>query len=172
MWIRVTLTLLHLWLRRKVWSRCTPVLQEPSNKQFKEFHDFSISCGLPLPSVLISARKLRRKCGKALKVEEKRVHVVVFTIPKLGTYLGSRVIKNFRSCKVYEHYGFWTEDGVKHIDAGCLNNEFLLSSEDTAFHLSLIRQCASLLNVGAVPFSTLPHHTIGNSTIQRKAILK
>ena len=43
---------------------------------------------------------------------------------------------------------------MKHIDAGCLNNEFLLSSEDTAFHLSLIRQCASLLNVGAVPFST------------------
>jgi len=43
---------------------------------------------------------------------------------------------------------------VKHIDAGCLNNEFLLSSEDTAFHLPLIRQCASLLNVGAVPFST------------------
>ena len=25
-----------------------PVLQEPANKQFKEFHDFSISCGLPL----------------------------------------------------------------------------------------------------------------------------
>jgi len=34
-----------------------PVLQEPSNKQFKEFHDFSISCGLPLASILISTRK-------------------------------------------------------------------------------------------------------------------
>ena len=43
---------------------------------------------------------------------------------------------------------------MKDIDAGCLNNEFLLSSEDTAIHLFLIRQCASLLNVGAVPFST------------------
>ena len=42
---------------------------------------------------------------------------------------------------------------MKHIDAGCLN-EFLLSSEDTAFHFSLIRRFASLLNVGTVPFST------------------
>ena len=46
-----------------------PILQEPANKQFKEFHDFSISCGLPLASVLISGRKSCRKCGKALKVE-------------------------------------------------------------------------------------------------------
>ena len=43
---------------------------------------------------------------------------------------------------------------MKHIDAGRLNNEFLLSSVDTEFHLCLIRQCASLLNVGAIPFST------------------
>ena len=35
-----------------------------------------------------------------------------------------------------------------------LEQRDLLSFEDTAFHLSLIRQCASLLNVGAVPFST------------------
>ena len=131
-----------------------PQLQEPANKQFKDFHDFSISCGLPLGSVLISDRKSCRKCGKALKVEEKRIHVVVIYHSELGTYLGSRIIKNCRACKIYEHYGFWTDDGVKHFDAKCLNNEFLLSSEDTAFHLSLIRQCASLLNVGAVPFST------------------
>ena len=44
-------------------------LQEPANKQFKDFHDFSISCGLPLASVLISDRKSCRKCGKALIVE-------------------------------------------------------------------------------------------------------
>ena len=46
-----------------------PTLQEPANKQFKEFHDFSISCGLPLASVLISGRKSCRKRGKALEVE-------------------------------------------------------------------------------------------------------
>ena len=46
-----------------------PILKEPANKQFKEFQDFSISCGLPLANVLISARKLSRKSGKALKVE-------------------------------------------------------------------------------------------------------
>ena len=34
------------------------------------------------------------------------------------------------------------------------SNEFLLSSEDTAFDMSLIRQCGNFLVVGAVPFST------------------
>ena len=130
-----------------------PAVQEPADKLFREFHDFSISCGQPLASLLISTRTSCRKCGKALKVEQKRVHVVVIYHSERGTYLGSRVTKNCRNCKVYEHYGFWTDDGVKHIDAGCLDKEFILSSEDTAFHLSLIRQCASLLNVGAVPFS-------------------
>lgn len=71
----------------------------------------------------------------------------------LNVGLGSRVIKNCKSCKVYEHYGFWTEHDIKHTDAGCLDNEFLLSSKDTTFHISLIRQCASLLNVEAVSFS-------------------
>ena len=70
-----------------------PVLQELANKQFKEFHDFSISCRLPLASVLISARK---SCSN---VERQRN----LPFPELGTYLGSRVIKNCRSCKVYEH---------------------------------------------------------------------
>ena len=149
-----------------------PILQEPVNKQFKEFHDFSITCRLPLASVLISARKSCRKCGKVLKVEEKRVHVVVIYHSELGTYLGSRVSKNCKSCKVYEHYGFWTDDGVKHIDAGCLNNEFLLSFTDNAFHLSLTCQCASLLNVGQYRLLLLPHHTIGYSIIQKKAVLK
>ena len=36
----------------------------------------------------------------------------------------------------------------------CLENDFLLSSEDTAVGLSLIRQCANLLIVGAVAFSS------------------
>ena len=67
-----------------------PILQEPASKQ--------------LASVLISARKSCRKCGKALKVEEKRVHVVVIYHSERGSYLGSRVIKNWRRCRVYEHY--------------------------------------------------------------------
>ena len=43
------------------------------------------------------------------------------------------------------------KDSLKRI---CLEIDFLLSSEDTAVGLSLIRQCANLLIVGAVAFST------------------
>lgn len=131
-----------------------PGLLETPMAQFKKFHDFTVSCGRPLATVLVTHRLACRKCGNPLTVLEKKVHAVVIYHSERGTYLGSRVTKFCRKCKVYEHYGFWTEDGIKHVDTTCLENEFLLSSEDTAFHMSLIRQCASLLVVGAVPFST------------------
>lgn len=68
-------------------------------------------------------------------MDRQKVHAVVIYHSERGTYLGSRVTKFCRNCKVYEHYGFWTEDGIKHVDTTCLENEFLLSSEDTAFHV-------------------------------------
>ena len=40
------------------------------------------------------------------------------------------------------------------MDENALKKEFLLSSEDTPFQLSLLKQCSNLLIVGAVPFST------------------
>jgi len=62
--------------------------------------------------------------------------------------------KQCRKCRIYEHYGFWTRDGIKYFDKHCLDNNFLLSTEDTAFDMALIRQCSNLLVVGAVAFST------------------
>ena len=131
-----------------------PGLLDLSTTRFKLFHEFSVSCGRPLATVLISSRQVCRKCMKALTVLEKKVHVVTIYHSERGSYLGSRVTKFCWKCKIYEHYGFWTENAIKHVDVNCLDNEFLLSSEDTAFHMSLMRQCASLLVVGAVPFST------------------
>ena len=46
--------------------------------------------------------------------------------------------------------GFWTCDGIKYFDKQCLQNKYLLSTVDTAFDMSLIRQCSSLVIVGAV----------------------
>lgn len=131
-----------------------PNLRETTNEQFREFHDFTVSCGQPLATVLITNRQTCRKCKKDLTVLENKVHVVVVYHSERGTYLGSRVTKHCKKCKIYEHYGFWTEQGKKHLDSTCLENTYLLSSEDTAFHTSLIRQCSNLLVVGAVAFST------------------
>ena len=69
-------------------------------------------------------------CGKALAVDPN-THVVVIYHEQRGSYLGSRVTKCCRSCKVYEHYGYWTQEGKRHFNDDCLSNEFLLSSATT-----------------------------------------
>ena len=56
---------------------------------------------------------------------------------------------------VHEQYGYWTTSGKRELERDCLENDFLLSSEDTAVGLSLIRQCANLLIVGTLAFSTI-----------------
>ena len=45
-------------------------------------------------------------------------------------------------------------EGKRHFDDSCLSNEFLLSSEDTAIQMALVKQCANFSVVGAVPFAT------------------
>ena len=47
-----------------------------------------------------------------------------------------------------------TTSGKRQFETDCLENDFLLSSKDTFVGLSLIRQCANLLIVGAVACST------------------
>lgn len=55
----------------------------------------------------------------------------------------------------YEHYGYWKKNGRRQFDEDYLENEFWLSSEDTAFDISLLRHWfANLLVVGAVAFAT------------------
>ena len=120
---------------------------------FREFHDFTLTTGNPMGSVLASKRNTCRICNEALSVD-MRSHVVVIYHAQRGTYLGSRLTKFCRGCKLHEHYGYWTLNGQRHFDENSLENEFLLSSEDTAFDMSLIRQCGNFLVVGAVPFST------------------
>ena len=112
-----------------------PSLNESSPEEFKKFHDFTVECGHPISSVLVSVHQFCRKCGQALVLEKKR-HVVEIYYSERGSYLGCRMTKHCRKCKIYEHYGFWTCDGMKHFDEQCLKNKYLLSTEDTAFDMS------------------------------------
>ena len=51
--------------------------------------------------------------------------------------------------------GHWKErEGKRQFNDNCKANEFLLSSEDTAFQNALVKQWANFLVVGAVPFAT------------------
>ena len=71
-----------------------------------------------------------------------------------STYLGSRLTKVCRKCKIYEHHGYWSVEGKRHFNRECLSSEFLLSSENTAFQIDVLTEFSNLLIIGAVPFST------------------
>ena len=121
---------------------------------FSEFHDLTVDSGLPMASILATNREVCRRCNKTLTIEGKP-HVVVIYHIFFGTYLGSRITKSCKKCKVYEHYGFWIENGKWQFDEHRLELDFLLSSEETVFNMSMLRECSSLLVVGAVPFTTI-----------------
>ena len=105
-------------------------------------------------TVLMSQQEVCCFCGKVLAVEPT-THVVVIYHKQRGSYLGSRITKCCRACKVYEHYGYCTLDGKRQFNEDSLQNQYLLSSEDTAFDNTLLRQCTNFLIVGAVPFATI-----------------
>lgn len=69
-----------------------------------------------------------------------------------GTYLGSRFAKHCRKCKVQEHYGFYNHNGKRIFDKDCLEKEFLLSTEETAIDINLLRYLDEEIVHGALPF--------------------
>ena len=87
-------------------------------------------------------------------VVEKETHAVVIYHAERGTYLGSRMSKFCQACKIYEHFGYYTVGGQKHFDSNCVQLQFLLSTKDTAFGMTLLNQCKNILFVGALAFAT------------------
>ena len=87
-----------------------PYLANGFKDLFKDFHDFTLSCGSPMGTILMSNRSTCRNCKRCLSIESKQ-HVVVFYHINLGSYVGCRVTKVCRKCKICEHYGYWTEKG-------------------------------------------------------------
>lgn len=71
-----------------------------------------------------------------------------------GTYMGCRMTKVCRKCKVYEHHGYWYQNGERYFDSDSLSCDFLLSTEDTTFDMNVLSECGQFLFIGAVPFST------------------
>ena len=56
-----------------------------------------------------------------------------------GTYIGCRLTKRCGKCRLYGHYGFSTEGGLKMFDESFWNREFLLSTEDTAVDMNVLK---------------------------------
>ena len=88
-------------------------------QHFKQFNEFSVNCCKPMGTVLMSQQEVCPFCGKVLAVEPT-THVVVIYHEQRGSYLGSRITKCCRACKVYEHYGYWTLDGKRQFNEDSL----------------------------------------------------
>ena len=121
--------------------------------RFREFHDFSLMCGQPMATVLLSSKENCRNCHNQLYLDPKAHAFVIYSLHR-GTYLGCRFSKLCRKCKLHQHYAYCTQDGKKTYHLDVLNLDFIQSSEDTAFDVQLLEECCNLLVVGAMPFST------------------
>ncbi len=121
------------------------------NHLFKTFCDFSMETGIPAPAVLMSRRTECRKCKKGLHIDQNWKPIVVYHLTR-GTYLGCRISKKCSNCKIYEHYGFFTENGNRTFDSDCLSNEFLMSTDETAIDMMLLKYLNEDVIQGAVPF--------------------
>ena len=121
------------------------------NDLFKTFHAFSMENGVPAAAVLMSPRTECRKCKKSLRIDQNSKPIFVYHLTR-GTYLGCRISRKCSNCKIYEHYGFYTEDGNRTFDSDCLSNEFLMSTDETAIDMMLLKYLNEDVTQGTVPF--------------------
>ena len=105
--------------------------------RFREFHDYTLICGQPMATVLLSTKDNCKNCHKQLCLDPKPHPVVIYSLHR-GTYLGCRQSKLCRTCKLHQHYGYCTQNGEKTYDHDVLNLDFIQSSEDTAFDVHLL----------------------------------
>lgn len=131
-----------------------PELASDSHKTLvQELHEYGMKSNIPTGCVLLSHRQKCRSCGKAV-TEEKKQHTVMIYDLRYGPLVGSRITKCCRKCKIFEHHGYWTHEGLKHYDIESIDGHYLLTSEETAVDIEVLKEVSNLLIVGAVPFST------------------
>jgi hypothetical protein len=118
---------------------------------FTSFNEFCLAEGLSYSAVFVSERDTCRFCNGKLVTNPIGKDVIVYHMTR-GTYLGSRFTKNCRKCRIQEHYGFYNYDGKRMFNRDCLSKEFLLSTEETAIDLNILRYLEEEIVYAALPF--------------------
>ena len=118
---------------------------------FKAFDDFCKDKGYSCSAIFVTNRHTCRVCGRNLLVCDDAKDVIVYHMTR-GTYIGSRFTKKCSKCKIQEHYGFYKRDSKRMFDDDCLTNEFLLTTEDTAIDMQLLKYLDQEVVQGACPF--------------------
>lgn len=120
-----------------------------------ELHGSSLKEGkYGLGVVLISEKESCRLCGKVLAAKfAKAVNVVVYHEGR-GTFMGCRVPKVCcnKSCKLIQHYGYYTFQDNKFYDDDWEKQEYFLSTGKTAFHMNLLLKFEVEILIGKLSF--------------------
>ena len=122
---------------------------------WKELHDASIKEGMyGLGVVLMSGKSTCRLCSKQLTAKTSRVVNVMVYHETRGSFMASRIPKvcSNRSCKLIQHYGYYTIGESKFYDEDWQENDYLLSSGKTAFDINLLRKFEVEILLGKLSF--------------------
>ena len=122
-----------------------------------ELCERSTEANNPLGCVLIPKNTKCRVCGAALLLKKREsVGKVVVYDDQRGTYIGCHYIKfcRNRNCKFRQYYGKHTSDGVElHYDPDWMDNEFFLSTQQTAFKMGLLKNYDIELLIGQISYN-------------------
>ena len=125
--------------------------QRQNIPNFAHFNEMCLRGNVPISTIFVSELECCRKCGRNLVLDTNCKALTVYHATR-GTYIGCRLMKRCGKCQLYEHYGFWTEGGLKMFDECFWNKEFLLSTEDTAVDMSVLKYFKHEFVMGATSF--------------------
>ena len=125
--------------------------QRQNISNFAHFNETCLCGNVPISSIFVSELECCRKCGRNLVLDTNWKALTVYHATR-GTYIGCRLAKRCGKCRLYEHYKFWTEGGLKMLHECFWNKEFLLSTEDTAVDMSVLKYFKHEFVMGATSF--------------------
>ena len=124
---------------------------------FRELCEWSTLANKPLGCVLISKNTTCKVCGDQLLLKARdSIRKIVVSDDVHGTYIGCHYIKFCRNstCKFRQYYGKHTTDVVElYYDQDWMDNDFFLSTQQTAFSMRLLRNFNSELLIGQISYN-------------------
>ena len=121
----------------------------------EELAMFSGTQDINLSVVLISGKQKYRLCGDSLRVKSDRPSQVVLYSNSRGTLKGTHFRKMCKSveCSFVQHYGHYsTGDDSILFDEDWRDHEWFLSTRETAFEMSLLKNFDAELLIGQISY--------------------
>ena len=112
--------------------------QRQNIRNFSDFNEMCLRGNVLISSIFVGELQCCRKCRRNLVLDANWETLTVYHSTR-GTYIGCRLTKRCGNGRLYEHYGFRTESGLKMFGESLWNRKFLLSTEDTAVDMNVLK---------------------------------